>query len=605
MSVYINERVRYLARSMRSEPLLAVAMIMMVLVPLLAAPSMSYRWHGLKSVGYQVGCIVLLCAMISMARFDRLTVGIKRLWSKAPNRWLCAVIAWALLSFGLSPDKQFAGTALIQLVGGALIFFCISQKLNSRAQYELILDVFVGVAILGSLAGFVMYGNSVADQGGGLFVDHQLFGAFLMLMLPIMLVTGFMPTKPIRRMSAQIASVLCASCLLLARTRASWIGEAFALTLLAVLAYKYYFASLHEARTTGERRNRAAAYIMPAVALVSALVIFICLSNLGGSFSQRAFSVEQSVNGQDSSFESRVQAWNGTIRMIAAKPIMGWGIGTYALHQEQFTHVGSPRWAVLRHGPSLSEQAHDYYLQTAAETGIVGLVLWIGFLVTLFSRAFTRLPALATDSIRQRVLVGCVSALAGQVIDSLANPSWQFGDLMLFFWVMAGISMAATGTSEVRAEDSVPLTDVNASLSGTGLFVQRGLRVIATGICGLALLGAVLDTSWVLPAEAYCGTPCTYRCTTDSGCSNPAPAPCLFSIKSKTSCILYSCGDSGYGYQLCDPTSCVLSCPSGDLSCTCSGSKITLNNPKKTCTGTLLCTFSDGGTCSVSCSVGP
>lgn len=606
MLEFFNRRIASAALLFRQNTAIAVIVSMMVLVPFLMGSSTSFRWHGIKAAGFEIGCVVLFCVLIARLRFDRgIGEWLKAVISKSPNNWLAGIVVWSIVSFALSPEKQFAGVAAFQIVGGALLYFCISQKVNSRAQFELILDAIVGISILGSLCGFAMYGSSSADQGGGMFVDHQLFGAFLMLMLPLTLVVGFMPTTPARRISAQVASVICASCLLLARTRASWAGEAVAVLSLAYLSYRYIDRRPRKSMSTGERRARLSSYVMPGLALISAIVTFVCLSNLGGNFSQRALSVGHAIDRQDGSFESRVQAWNGAIRMVAAKPLLGWGIGTYALHQQQFTHLGSPEWSVLRNGPSLSEQAHDFYLQTAAETGIIGLFLWIGFLTALFVRGFRKIGGLPRDSIRQRVLIGSLAALGGQVVDAFANPSWQFGDLMLFFWVLAGLSMAASGISHQRTVTSTGDEDFDRKLSPAGLLARRGFRVAAAGICGLALFGAIVDTTWALPAEAYCGTPCTYRCCSNSGCTIPCPAPCDFSCKSHTSCVVFSCGDSGHGYQPCSPTSCILTCPKGALTCTCSGNQITLGNPKTQCTATLTCTFSDGGQCTVTCDVGP
>ena len=602
MLEFVSRRLTSTARQLASDKLIALIIIMMVLVPFLMGSSTSYRWHGVKAVGFEVGCVLLVCIVIARIRFNQNLSWIKQALSRSPNSWLCACLLWSIVSFAFSSEKGFAGTALMQLFGGALLYFCLSQKVKSKAQFELVLDAFVGVAILGSVMGFVMYGNSNTDQGGGLFVDHQLFGAFLMLMLPVTLVVGFMPTSTPRRIAGQVASVICASCLLLARTRASWIGEGVALTMLGVLCYRYYIAGRRESLSTGERRNRLAGYLMPAIAFVSAVVIFVSMSHMGGSFTSRALSMGQTISREDGSFESRVQAWNGALRMIAAKPLVGWGIGTYAVHQQQFTHLGSPEWAVLRNGPSLSEQAHDYYLQTAAETGIVGLVLWTGFLTALFVRAFRKLRTIGPEGTRQRVLIGCLAALSGQVVDSIANPSWQFGDLMLFFWVMAGLSMAATGIADYKSTTSESAS--RAPLSTSGLFTRRVFRAAAAGVCGLALFSVIANTTWALPAEAYCSQPCVYRCCSDTTCKTPCPAPCKFSCKSHTTCVVYSCGDSGHGYQSCAPISCVLACPKGAIVCSYSGYKITLSQPKIQCAATLTCTFADGEKCSVPCTIG-
>ena len=70
--------------------------------------------------------------------------------------------------------------------------------------------------------------------------------------------------------------------------------------------------------------------------------------------------------------------------MFKGKPLTGWGIGSFPLFAP---YLAQPATPILEGGmPSLSQMAHNQYLQLLAETGLIGLVLYLSAtLVALFS----------------------------------------------------------------------------------------------------------------------------------------------------------------------------------------------------------------------------
>ena len=176
--------------------------------------------------------------------------------------------------------------------------------------------------------------------------------------------------------------------------------------------------------------------------------------------------------------------------MIREKPLWGWGIGSYPLTHAPFTHTGHPAAEVQAHGPSIEDEAHDSYLQLWAELGVVGLVLWlaaVGAFLAAGIRALTRFPA---RSLPQWVLIGCLSAVVGQMTDALANPAWQFANIALPLWIVLGLTAALTRPAEAahkHAHRSVPLP------------ARLGQAALAAGI-GAGLLWLIFKTAFALPA---------------------------------------------------------------------------------------------------------
>src|SRR5207244_1321590 len=76
-----------------------------------------------------------------------------------------------------------------------------------------------------------------------------------------------------------------------------------------------------------------------------------------------------------SSFHWRTEAWTAAYKMFRQRPLMGWGLGSFALFGDRF---GAPSFSTaVRAGlpPSLGETAHNQYVQMLAEMGLIGLLL--------------------------------------------------------------------------------------------------------------------------------------------------------------------------------------------------------------------------------------
>jgi len=78
----------------------------------------------------------------------------------------------------------------------------------------------------------------------------------------------------------------------------------------------------------------------------------------------------------------RLSLWAVGREMIRDVPIFGIGIGRFYLVSSQYVD----RVQVIPGWTKPPENAHNYFLQVAAETGLVGLLLFLGFLLWLFIR---------------------------------------------------------------------------------------------------------------------------------------------------------------------------------------------------------------------------
>ena len=183
------------------------------------------------------------------------------------------------------------------------------------------------------------------------------------------------------------------------------------------------------------------------------LGLFIAMSQTGGMLSTRAQTLI--AIARDDSFRWRLGMWDKARRMVAKRPVFGWGIGTFAMQQALFFHPDCPtRMQVeIEYRPTLRENAHNTYLQLAAETGWPGLALYLGIFAAFFATALRALGRVRRG-FRQAILAGCIAAVAGQMVSSIGSPAWEFPECSLFLWLILGMGMALSGVGERGLESS-------------------------------------------------------------------------------------------------------------------------------------------------------
>jgi O-antigen ligase len=206
--------------------------------------------------------------------------------------------------------------------------------------------------------------------------------------------------------------------------------------------------------------------------VAAALGYFLVASQQSDLVRGRAQTLTTTVlSGQDESFQWRLNTWHAALTMLHRKPIFGWGVGSYPLYEQRFTHQGDTEDAVLAGAAHIGDETHDSYLQLAVELGVPGLLLWLLTLTSAFWNGVRALPSLPTGSVGQWVLIGGLSALAGQAIDALADPAWQFGEVAASLWVVLGLVVAESGPPDAAVGASKARLPIQITLSVASIWI--------------------------------------------------------------------------------------------------------------------------------------
>lgn len=473
-----------LARGGLVTPLLATVLV----VPLLL-PAGSGAWRGVKPILFEILALALvgLALIRAMGPWSRQRVVE---WLRAgPNLPVLLFLLYGAASWCWSSSPGYSSGEWVRLACGAGLCFVVPMIVRRRDQVKRVVDALMAVAVVTSLFGLAAYSQPGATSIDAAFGNKQLFAGFLLLLLPLLLVLAFSEVGLKYRIPAQGAALLSVVALLLAQNRSSWLGMAVALVALIGMALSR--TSRHE---LSRLRHQ---WIVPVVIVGGAVGLFLTVTRTTPVVTARATTL--AATSRDHSLAWRLGVWRGAWQLIRERPLFGWGIGTFPLEQARTVPGAWPRDLVRRWGPTLAEEAHNEYIQVAAEMGVIGLGLHLWILGAFFGFGLRTLRE-REPGYRRRVLMGCLAGLAGQTVDALANPAWRCADVSWLFWLMMGLGMAAA-----RAPRPAVASGSGPGEGGAAAAAARGAGRRTWQVAALALTLLTMGGAWA--KRGFCPLP--------------------------------------------------------------------------------------------------
>ena len=153
----------------------------------------------------------------------------------------------------------------------------------------------------------------------------------------------------------------------------------------------------------------------------------------------------ETIDGQAQSkmnFFGRNWVWRDTWTMFSMNPVLGIGLGAYETVYPMYAHGD---------GYILIQYAHNDYLQLLSDTGVVGGIVGVWFLVLLF-RAIAR-GMRAADPLMSGLALGCGGGIFSILVHSLFDFNLQIpSNCLLFLLLTAVVSNIAASVTEVAPE---------------------------------------------------------------------------------------------------------------------------------------------------------
>ncbi|MDQ3750930.1 MAG: O-antigen ligase family protein [Acidobacteriota bacterium] len=347
----------------------------------------------------------------------------------------------AVSSLSLAPYST--RLAIVQLI---VYFIFFAAALTFINNYSRLRKVILTIIIFGSLMAFygilqhlanpeAIYNLRFPNQAAvfASFINKHHFAAFMELTLGVTLGLLFgKATENNKRIFLMIAIVIMGVALILTNSRGGM------LSLLGVIAFVVAANVLRKPTSEidspiadGKSYLRNFAFIGGGLALI--LVLFGTVLLLGGDDSLlRAIGLQ---NPKDDISNGRLHFWQIALRIFFDYPILGAGLDAFAT---AFTRYDS--W----NGMYRVEQAHNDYLQTLADAGVLGFACVTAFIYLLFKKGLQTIRE-SSDRFRRSAAVGALAGCFGILIHSffdfpLRTPSNAFFFLILTVLATASIS---------------------------------------------------------------------------------------------------------------------------------------------------------------------
>lgn len=345
------------------------------------------------------------------------------------------------------PMAAFFGLALLQWITGAtsyryltythlllyaaygMLVFVITQCFRRSSQFDWVAKTVTAygalVASFAIVQGIAPNGKIFwifpAQQGGaiyGPYVNHNHYAGLMEMLTPFPLVlaaTRF--TDGNRKLFVTAVAALMAGSIFLSGSR----GGMFAfLAQVAVLALLIL-------------RARKGDWMQPLVLGGFLILVMGFLIWLGGNQLTHRLASIHTETQTELSGGTRITIDKDCLRMFIHRPILGWGLGTFATVYPGFRSFYSTFFV---------NQAHNDFLQLLVETGVIGFGIAIWFLVQLFRRASEKLKDWtehSTGALTAAALLGCI----GILVHSFFDFNLQIPANAALFFALCGIAAAA------------------------------------------------------------------------------------------------------------------------------------------------------------------
>ncbi len=166
----------------------------------------------------------------------------------------------------------------------------------------------------------------------------------------------------------------------------------------------------------------------------------------------RVGRLRASLSFSDIGTTDRWAMWGAALGMIRDRPVLGHGVNTFM--ENYLTYwVGGERQP---------RYAHNCYLQVAAETGIVGLLLFLNLLYQLFRGIVRAARGIQPD--QRLVLTGVLAGLVAFAAQAGVDTNFYALRQAALFWTLAGFGLGAgawlahpvaTGGDRQRPSDEI------------------------------------------------------------------------------------------------------------------------------------------------------
>lgn len=296
------------------------------------------------------------------------------------GKWLIAYVCWMFISMSYAEKTWLATKFILAKIWYILPLVFLTALIHiNRPNFKklaLLLCIPMLFVIVQALIRHGMYGFefvAIKKAMAPFFRNHVNYSAMLVCLLPAGWLILYFTDNAVKKKYVKIALFTGLAALFFAYSRGAWLA-------LLVGIIGYY----------GIRKNRMGQLLFAGIITASISIVLLVNNNRFLAFApehdetifHENFSahISATVGLKDISNAERFHRWVAGFRMIAEKPITGFGANSFYPSYQPYTIAPFKTW--VSNNPEHST-IHNYYLLLAVEQGIPALIIFGGLIIYL------------------------------------------------------------------------------------------------------------------------------------------------------------------------------------------------------------------------------
>jgi putative inorganic carbon (HCO3(-)) transporter len=358
-------------------------------------------------------------------------------------------ISW-LLSLFVAENQQRATNKVVDFAKDFVIVLCFIFSLKNqlywkRAAWLLLLSAGV-LAAMGTyqsvtgdyqqtFLGFAKISEQevvrelTSGRLTGPIDDPNYYGQMMAAVLPLAVYRALDEKKLFLRVTAAVIGLLIIITVMNTYSRGAFVAMAIVLFLIAI------------------ERHIKFSWLM-LVGLSAGILMLV----LPAGYTQRISSIfevdltDQSSLRSDSSIRGRTSEMQAGLLMFGSHPFLGVGAGNYLNHYQDYA-------SLLGLEDRLTERnAHSLYIETAAETGLVGVIALTSTLVALFAGILSARRK-ARDILKDSDWHSWIMAFQRALTSYLITSIFLHSDYIRYLWLLIALTIAMIYITDEAAQE--------------------------------------------------------------------------------------------------------------------------------------------------------
>lgn len=324
-----------------------------------------------------------------------------------------------ILSLAVTQEPESTIKAIIRDTGYILIgFYIIPLCINSEQRLKQLCIAGLVTHTLIVLYGLItqmLNGIRIYDElAAPFFIEHCIYAAFITFSHAF-IVAYQLNQKPGRfHLLLSIAALFIGFAIGLTFVRAAWMS-------VAILLIYYLFQFSH--------KRSSVDMIIILMAFFIGATIIMTVTDLGNLFLQRIQTIgdTQYVSNYD-----RIDRWGAAWNMAMDNVIYGVGWGAYPDLYPDYRVFNNAFSSEIRMG------AHNLYLEILAETGLIGITVYLFMIYVFFRQAIILQRRLQSDFLKVFIIAiqGCMITYLFHAFLNNLGPSDK---ISIMFWFLFGM----------------------------------------------------------------------------------------------------------------------------------------------------------------------